>query len=245
MIGKFRCLLCVFMLGFPSSGAWSASEQDIAAYATKLRESLKKARYMEDECTSISLEGWENVQTLKCRYVVKDKGGRKKTGLVVMANPSPERVATWILNACEVVKPTRNRQDCAQYVFGRIIRQSGGQFPVAGVVYEDLFKPEGVFKAFGFYNGVTTRLNGLKHLETRPLKDIELQAILDATPLSTITLRAPARIIGVTRGEYKKAHPSVDLDGLKWNAVVADEHKRALSGDRNLLIEAWHATQTL
>ncbi len=245
MIWNVRWLLCVLMLGLSPGGAWSASEQDIAAYATKLREPLKKARYMEGECTSISLSGWENIPTLKCRYGVKDKGGRKKTGLVVMANPNPERVATWILNACEVVKPTRNRQYCAQYVFGRIIRQSGGQFPVAGIVYEDLYDPKGVFKAFGFYNGVTTRLSGLKHREMRPLKDIELQAILDAAPLNTISDSAYARIIGVTRDEYKKAHPSVDIEGLKWNDVVADEHKRALSGDRNFLIEAWLATQTL
>jgi hypothetical protein len=244
MIWNFRWLLCVLMLGLPTSGAWSASEQDISVFAKELREPLKKARYMEGQCTSISLEGWENISTIKCRYVVKDKGARKKAGLVVMANPNPEQLATWILNACEVVKPTRDRRDCAQHVFMRIIKQSGGQFPVGGVVYEDLFPVDGVFEAFGFYNGVTTRLNGLKHRETRPLKDIKLQAILDATPLNTITFSAPARIIGVTRDVYKKAHPSVDIDGLKWNGVVADEHKRALSSDRNFLLEAWLASPT-
>lgn len=94
---------------------------------------------MERECTSISLAGWGNIPTIECRYVVQDKGGgRKKAGLVVMANPSPERVAKWILNACEAVKPTTNRQDCAQSVFNGIIMQSGGQFPVSGVVYEDI-----------------------------------------------------------------------------------------------------------
>jgi hypothetical protein len=233
------------MLGLLPSGAWSASEHDIAAFAEELRGPLKKARYMEGECTSISLVGWDNIPAIKCRYDVKDTGGRKKSGLVVMANPTPERLATWILNACEAVKPTTNRRDCSQRVFKDILKQSGGQFPVSGVVYEDIIPKNGVFEVYGFHNGVTTRLNGLKHRRTTPLSDAELETTLSAEPLNTITLAAPARIIGITRGVYKKAHPTVDIDGLKWNDVVASEHKRALSGNRNFLIETWLATKTL
>jgi hypothetical protein len=198
---------------------------------------------MEDECTSISLVGWENLPTLKCRYHVTDKGGTKKPGLVIMANPIPERLAAWILNACEAVKPATNQRACARGAFAHILDQSGGQFPIAGVVYEDIIPQNGVFEAYGFHNGVTTRLSGLKHRRTKPLNDVELETILSAAPLNTITLAAPARIIGVTRGVYMMAHPSVDIDGLKWNDVVAGEHKRALSGDRNFLIETWLAQQ--
>lgn len=198
---------------------------------------------MEADCTSISLAGWDSIPTRKCRYHVTDKGGTKKPGLVIMANPSSERLAAWILNACEAVKPTTNREQCAQCVFQAVISQSGGQFPVSGVVYEDIIPPDGVFEAYGFHKGVTTRLSTLKHRRTKPLDDVELETILDAAPLNTITLAAPARIIGVTRSAYKKAHASVDIDGLKWNEVVAGEQKRALIGDRNVLIEAWLASE--
>jgi hypothetical protein len=244
MVWSIRGLLWILVLGFQTSGAWSASESDIAAFATSIQGRLKEARYMEDECKSISLAGWENLPTLKCRYHVTEKGGTKKPGLVIMANPSPERLAAWILNACEAVKPTTNQRACAQDVFEHILDQSGGQFPVSGVVYEDIIPHNGVFEAYGFHNGVTTRLSELKHRRTKPLDDVELETILDAAPLHTITLAAPARIIGVTRETYKKAHPSIHIDGLKWNDVVAGEQKRALSGDRNVLIEAWLATPT-
>lgn len=243
MVWYLRVLLWILPLGLQASGAWSASETDIAAFAKRIQGPLKAARYMEADCTSISLAGWENLSTLKCRYQVTDNGGTKKPGLVIMANPSPERLAEWILHACEAVKPTANRRVCARGMFAHILDQSGGQFPIAGVVYEDIIPQNGVFEAYGFHNGVTTRLSGLKHRRTTPLSDAELETILSAEPLNTITLAAPARIIGVTRGGYKKAHSSIDLDGLKWNDLVAGEHKRALSSDRNFLIEAWLANQ--
>lgn len=96
-----------------------------------------------------------------------------------------------------------------------------------------------MFEAFGFHNGVTTRLRGLEHHRTKQLEDVELETILDASPINKITLAAPARIMGVTRDTYKKAYPLIDIDGLKWNDVVAAAHKRALNGDHNPLIEIW------
>lgn len=243
MVWNVRVLLWILLLGLQTSGAWSASESDIASFARTIQGPLKAAQYMEADCTSISLAGWENLSTLKCRYLVTDKGGTKKPGLVIMANPSPERLAAWILNACETIKPTTNRRVCGRGVFVHILDQSGGQFPIAGVVYEDIIPQNGVFEAYGFHNGVTTRLRGLKHRRTEPLSDAELETILSAEPLNTITLAAPARIIGITRGVYKKAHSLIDIDGLKWNDVVAGEHKRALSSDRNFLIETWLSNQ--
>jgi hypothetical protein len=129
-------------------------------------------------------------------------------------------------------------------VFRRVLKQSGGQFPVAGIVYEDIIPKDGVKEAYGFANGVTTILDGIKHRQTEPLARAELEAALNATPIRTASEAAFARIIGVTRAEYLRANPSADVTKLNWLAVVREEHKKAMKSSRNALFEAWLAANS-
>lgn len=213
---------------------------DAQAIADRIGPALQRAAYMASGCAPVVFPGWEGYATRRCAYVVRDSTtGRTKSGLVVLLDPSALQLSAWLLSACRTVRPQQPLAECVDRLFRRVIAQSGGQFPVAGIVYEDLIPQDGVYEAYGFRNGVTVRLSGVTHRDTEPMRDEQLVAALSAPVLSTITESAPARIAGVTRAEYANAHPGVAVDGLQWLAVVAMEHRRAMRSDRNGLLEAW------
>jgi hypothetical protein len=222
--------------------AMAASQSEIDALALKIEKPLKAARYMEGNCAPVTIAGWENHATLRCSYNVRDKKqGTNKPGLVLMLNPSATLLSAWIINACQSIQPAANPAKCAKRLSDRVISQSGGQFPIAGIVYEDLIPKDGIYESYGFASGITTVLNGVKHRNTTALGAEELEFSLTAAPIKTASDSAFARIVGVTRSEYKKSNPSVDVTGLNWLKVVAEEYKKAMKGERNALLEAWLA----
>jgi hypothetical protein len=232
------------LLGF-SNGVLAVSDQEITSFATQNEASLKTARYMNSECSSMAIAGWEGYDTQACRYSVKDKlNGVTKSALVVLLDPSPKVLSAWILNACEIVRPQEKLKDCGNRLFKAIRSSSSGHFPVAGIVYEDQIPADGVNEAYGFFDGVTVQLNGVTHRRTTPFSEPELQAALNAKPVNTITDGAPARIVGVSRADYLKSYPGVDIAGLKWPQVVREQHMKAMRSDRNALIEAWLAANS-
>ena len=54
-------------------------------------------------------------------------------------------------------------------MFQHILGQSGGQFPVAGVVYEDIIPADGVNEIYCFRDGVTVSVEGVPHRGTAPI----------------------------------------------------------------------------
>jgi hypothetical protein len=222
--------------------AMAASPSEIDALALKIEKPLKAARYMEVNCVPVAITGWENQATSKCSYSIRDKKqSTNKLGLVVMLNPSATLLSTWIINACKDIRPAENLVICTKRLSDRVISQSGGQFPVAGIVYEDLIPRDGIYESYGFASGVTTLLKGVKHRNTMALSAEELEFALTAAPIKTASDSAFARIVGVTRSEYKRSNPSADVAGLNWLKIVADEYKKAMKSDRNGLLEAWLA----
>lgn len=220
----------------------AAATEAIDAFAKTIAKPLLFARYMEGACSPTAVNGWDGFDTERCTYTVTDsKNGAKKTGLVILLDPTPRTLSTWIINACAAVRPAEKSEACAKRLFHRILDQSGGQFPISGIVYEDLIPADGVQEAYGFVNGVTTILKGVQHRRTEPFSDAELQAVLSAEPVKTASDSAYARIVGVSRAEYAARFPAVDVTALKWLAVVREEHQKAMKSDRNALIEAWLA----
>jgi hypothetical protein len=188
----------------------------------------------------VQIAGWAGFDTIRCTYSVQGKREpASKTGLVIMLNPSARTLSAWILNACSLVRSSENQERCARRLFARVLDQSGGQFAIAGIVYEDLIPTDGIFEAYGFSNGVTVLLDGVKHRRTTPFSPDELKAALAARPTGTASASAPARIVGLTRQEYVASNRGADVSGLKWPGIVRDAHQAAMRSDRNVLLEAW------
>ncbi|WP_156864304.1 hypothetical protein [Casimicrobium huifangae] len=234
--------LFAILITFVVNAAEAVPQSDIEAFAAKIETPLRAARYMVDACSPTTIAGWEDYATVRCKYTVTDKKtGATKDGLVVLLNPSSTVLSAWIMNACEAIRPSEPLTNCAQRLFRRVLEQSGGQFPVAGIVYEDILPHDGVQEAYGFSDGVTTLLQGVKHRRTEPFSTAELEAALSAQPIRTASEAAFARLVGVSRAEYLKSNPSTDVTNLNWLAVVRGEHKKAMKSARNALFEAWLA----
>jgi hypothetical protein len=221
----------------------NASSAEVDALAVRIEAPLKAARYMEGSCAPIQFSGWEGYETIRCTYSVTDKETlARKTGLVVMLNPSARKLSQWIISACQNIRPNQRLSSCTRRVVDRIFGQSGGQFPIAGVVYEDLLPRDGIYEAYGFFSGVTTVLEGVKHRRTQAFSSQELEKALTAKPLRTVSEEAYARITGVTRAQFQAANPTAKVTGMDWPETVRKEYQRAWNSDRNSLIEAWLAS---
>lgn len=223
--------------------ALAADAFDVGSFATTIEPKLQKARYMEQDCQPVSVPGWDGYETQQCTYRVTDHaGGASKAATVVMLNPSALKLSEWIINACTRVLPGHDLQACARRVFDRVLVQSGGQYPVAGIVDEDLLPEDGIYEAYGFRDGITTILEGVKHRQTTPFSQQELEVALTARPLQTASSEAPARPIGVSKSQFLKVNPTASVDHLNWLVTVREEYKKAWKGNRNTLIEAWLAS---
>lgn len=218
----------------------AAAAPEASPMPERIEKRLKVSRYMEQHCSPTTYSGWEGFETIRCSYTVTDKRtGREKKGLVVMLNPSASKLSSWIGEACKAVRPDLEAERCSEYLLDRVVTQSGGQFVVAGVVYEDIIPKDGVYEAYAFRDGVTVSIKDIRHRRTVPLTDYELEAALDATPLGTISNPAYSRIVGTSRGEYLWANTGADVSGMKWPALVRSSYQKAWRDDRNHLIEEW------
>ena len=124
--------------------------------AERCRQLLETA-YMADSLVgeTDSLPGWEGlpVRLYEYRTGPDIRTGQPKKGKVYLLNPSPERLARWIATACWKARGSLEYRYTDKLL--RWIRsQSGGQFPVRGVVYEAMYEP-GRYDPYVFKDGVT------------------------------------------------------------------------------------------
>src|ERR1039458_10306085 len=92
---------------------------------------------MEANPQPITVPGWEGYPTTNYTYSVRDRStGTNKTASVIMLNPDARQLARWIVTACLEAKG-RADQGSIQKLANHSISQSGAEFPVRGVVYED------------------------------------------------------------------------------------------------------------
>lgn len=229
-----------------SRPAFASDMFDATSFAATIEPKLKAARYMEQDCQPVSVPGWDGYDTQKCTYRVKDRvGGISKAATVIMLNPSALKLSEWIINACKNILPSHDLKGCTRRVFGHVLSQSGAQYPVAGVVYEDIIPADGINEAYGFRDGVTCIINDFSHRATQPLTQEQSERAIAGPVLRTASQSAYARPIGVTRSEYLKANPGATVAGLDWLETVRTEYQRAWRSDRNALIEAWLKAHTL
>ena len=180
---------------------------------------------------------------MDCSYQHQNTGGAKESrkGRVYMIQPDTDRIASWIINSCQDARGTVT-QTCIRATACQVKIQSGTQFPVAGIVTEDM-AGDGFRKSYAFRDGVTVVIDGIPHATRTQLNAQEIALALerDLGPklLSTASKEGPARIQGTIRDDYLKTGGSEDVTGLKWLNVVRSTFQKALQSDRNELMTAW------
>ena len=138
------------MSALPSDAG--ADDSSVAPSALDVPASLVKAlgnkTYVEGSCQSVTYAGWPNAAQ-RCTY---------QNGLVVtIANPSPDRVARWIVEASSLIAALdglhlRDRPSWEAglaVIAAHTIGQSSRIFPLAGQVFEN-------GTAYVFERGVTS-----------------------------------------------------------------------------------------
>jgi endoglucanase len=194
------------------------------------------SRYMEQNCVATTYPGWEGLPLQMCTYSVKGhKDVARKTAKVILLDASPEQLARWVVSSCMVATGSAGVR-CTRKLGRQIIGQSGAQFPVAGIVFEDILPEDGRFEVFAFRSGVTVRVHGVTHLGTAQPSDAEIENSLNGEVISALRF---ARIQSTTREQYKAAGGTRDVAGLAWLDVVRDLYKAAWDNDRNELMIAW------
>lgn len=212
----------------------------VAQLVEKHGDRLMQSQYMRKKCEAVEWPGWEGYPTIKCRYPVVDRPtSTTKYAEVVMLNASPARVAHWVVTACYDAGTKQPEAD-ADRLYRHILGQSGGQFPVAGVVYEDM-EGDGFKKVYCFRDGVTVRVKGVQHRTTATLTPAEIEASLTGEIETVFTY---ARISSTTPQQYKDAGGTRDVGTnrdrtLEWPRAIAEQYQRAWNSDRNELISAW------
>jgi len=217
-------------------------EPAVAALVKEFGDRMVRSRYMESKTAmDVKVPGWEGFPTKRYTYQIKDKkDGLVKSADVILLDAPPERVARWIVSA---LVETKGDYDLAQgeKVFANIIGQSGGEFPVAGVVYEDILPEDGKNEIYCFRDGVTVSVEGVPHRGIEPMTKEQLAASIEGKVTRVYTY---ARICSTSPLMWIEAGGSKDVwDGKKateaWMTVIRKEYQAAWGSDRNGLIVAW------
>lgn len=211
----------------------------------KIDSEIIRARYMERNGKLIStddkLPGWEGFPVALYEYCVAEKDKKKKCASVAMLNPNAQKLATWIVAACREVKG-KVIPECADQLIKQIRDQSGGQFPVAGIVLEDLNR-NGVFEAYCFKDGVTVMPRAFKVGEAAPTPD-QIDKCLALNDEDILSVGKYARLQGTTREEYRSSGGKEDVGDSRnrkrgWLKVVRESYQAAWKSETNELLAAW------
>ncbi len=222
-------------------------KDSLPALIIKTKDLLDHA-YMAQKLLSItdSLPGWEGYPVSLYEYQTSNDlyTGQPKTARVYLLNPSPQMLAMWIVTTCWEVK--KSVDHCyTDKVFERIKNQSGAQFPVKGLVYEDQYTRD-FQEPYVFKDGVTVYIKDSAYFpkdKTCTPEQIEYYLHLSNDDLKPQTGRY-GRIISTIREDYKKSGGTEDVgDGndrkIKWLDVVRDLYKKAWRSDKNELMIMW------
>ncbi|NLX41120.1 MAG: cellulase [Bacteroidales bacterium] len=195
--------------------------------------------------------GWEGYPVKLYEYYtgVDKRLGVAKRGKVLMLNPSPEKLAIWIADAVFNATGSVSYEDF-ETIREWIQWQSGAQFPVSGVVYEDMYVP-GHYEPYVFKDGVTvyiadtTMFPQVKENRTCTEEMLDFYLTLTNEDLKPNTGRY-ARIGSTTREMYYAAGGEAavgsSLEGKRdqaWLDEVGRLYRKAWKSHHNELITAF------
>lgn len=219
----------------------------LPSLVAKTKGLLDKA-YMAQKLltTTDTLPGWEGYPVKLYQYETGNDlyTGKPKVAKVYLLNPSPEKLAMWIITASWEVKHSVDYK-YTDKIFQWIKNQSGAQFPVKGIVYEDQYTKD-FQEPYLFKDGVTVYLqdsNNWPQDKTCTPHQIELYLQISNNDLRPQSGRY-GRIASTTREDYKNCGGTEDVGDandrkLKWLEVVRELYKEAWKSDRNELIICW------
>lgn len=235
-------LLLTLLLAGPAS-----SQDDLEAY---VREQVLSGRYLSDgacAAATTDLFGWSASALQRCVYTVSDGSGRPaKRGVVYLADPPADIVLRWLATACGRIQPS-NATRCIRRSAASIRGASGAQFPVAGIVWEDIAHADGIHEAYAFRNGVTVKLAGHANGSSAPIDDAVLEALaVDRAIVGSPKSGGYARIWSTDRASFARYTRRTDIpvgqtdaqSALRWSTIVGDTYRAALAADENPLITA-------
>jgi hypothetical protein len=230
-------LLFALAQAVPASRSLAEPAQLPDPVVTALRDRIAGQLMTPGRCVETERAGWEGVPLVRCDY---EEGGLRAS--VVLANATPERMARWMVSACVHIGAP-DIAGCAERLRAHVRRSSDYQFPVAGIVLEDIDPDEPGFEVYAFRNGVTVRVAGVesgRHFQPTPA---QLAAALDGDVTEAMVF---ARIASTTREEYRKAGGTDDVGTsapgkrkAAWVDTVGRLWRAALTDDDNALLLAW------
>jgi hypothetical protein len=199
-------------------------------------------RYMEGERVTVDSQfpRWEGFPVTHYRYSVYDKVNHiKRTSEVLLLDPTDDQLAVWIASALLEVKHVVNDRDTASIV-AELRDDSGGQFPIAGVVYEDMSSDnrDAPQEIYCFRDGVTVSIAGLTNGEAAQVTDSMLKKALDpSTPI--VRSGKYARFVNTQRQDYvaytHKSYP----DAVRFVDLSRTLYQEAWKGNRNAMMVFW------
>lgn len=217
-------------------------------------EVVLKAAYMKGEyvTTHYDVPGWEGYPVEEYTYYTgKDiKTGRPKKGRVYLLMPTAEQLAYWTISACWKTVHSLDYQYTNTLL--RFIRwQSGAQFAVRGVVYEDMYTA-GYYEPYVFKDGITVYVADPKMKagddQLAECTEEQLQFYLDLSDKDLKPYTGSfARICSTTREMYYSWGGTTDVGvssfregrSLNFLPVIRELYKKALKSKDNELIDAW------
>lgn len=215
------------------------SRATVEKVAAEMAPRLAKARYMEQNPRPVTVPGWEGFPTVRCTYSVLDPAlHTNKTADVILLNPDADRLARWMVNACIAAKGTATTNDLKK-LGDFIIWQSGGQFPVRGIVYEDIYPWNGINESYCFRDGVTVKIKGVEHRSEKQPTPAKIEQSINA-PIEDVTwVGRFARIQSTTREQYKAAGGRENVEGTNWLELNRKLYQKAWNSESNELMTDW------
>ena len=214
-------------------------ETAIERLAKELAPRLAKARYMEANPQPVTVPGWEGYPITNYTYSVRDRAsGTNKTASVIMLNPDARQLARWIVTTCIEAKGSVDEASIRKLT-DHIISQSGAQFPVRGVVYEDIRPANGINEVYCFVDGVTVKVKGVEHRSEKQPSPEQMQKALHAVVADVTWVGKYVRLQSTTREDYRAAGGKEDVEGAAWLNVSRKLYQAAWKSDRNELMIAW------
>jgi hypothetical protein len=218
-----------------------------AQLASEFESRLARVRYLESgDARPAVVPGWEGFPTRRYTYTVRDKDGTAKSADVILLDPTATQLADWIVQCLAEVRGHYTPDD-GRRLFSHVIAQSGGQFPVAGVVYEDILPADGANEIYCFRDGVTVEVENVPHRGTAPLTKEQVEASINGNVRRVFQY---ARVQSTSPKMWIDAGGSHDVLGpdgkptSRWRAVIREEYQKAWTSPRNALMVAWVKANT-
>jgi hypothetical protein len=184
---------------------------------------------------------------LRCRYGVRTRAGAALHSDVIMIVPEPVQLARWATASSQTIgiQSEAAMQRCSLIVLDQVNGASTRQFPVAGIVYEDQDEV-GVYEAYPFRDGVTVKIDGVRHLTREQVTPEEIEAAISAPVRAVMRY---ARLQSTTRDQYtaneraagRTPAPvgSAGTRDMAWLDVVRTSFQQAWGRNDNTLMVAW------